>query len=103
VPVGSVITATATDPADNTSEFSACLTVLPSPPLPLLTLSRATGDQVSLTWTNTATGFVLKETDNSSPPIQWATVTNTPVDSAGQLVVTLDRQPGNRFYLLSFE
>ncbi len=32
VPVGYVITATATDSANNTSEFSACVPVAPVPP-----------------------------------------------------------------------
>jgi hypothetical protein len=58
---------------------------------------------VSLKWTNTASGFVLKETGSLSPPIQWTTVTNTPVVANGQFVVSLVRQPGNRYYMLSFE
>jgi hypothetical protein len=58
---------------------------------------------MSIAWTNTAAGFVLKQTDNLSPPIQWAAVTNSPVVNNGQLVVTLPAGVGNRFYVLSFE
>jgi titin len=100
VPVGFVITATATDSANNTSEFSACV---PVSSVPSLAVVPATNHQVSIAWTNTATGFVLKQTDSLSPPVQWAAVTNSPVVNNGQLVVTLPADAGNRFYVLSFE
>lgn len=100
VPVGFVITATATDSANNTSEFSACV---PVGSVPSLVVVPATNHQVSIAWTNTATGFVLKQTDSLSPPVQWAAVTNSPVVNNGQLVVTLPADAGNRFYVLSFE
>ena len=100
VPVGFVITATATDSANNTSEFSACV---PVGSVPSLVVVPATNHQVSIAWTNTATGFVLKQTDSLSPPVQWAAVTNSQVVNNGQLVVTLPADAGNRFYVLSFE
>ena len=99
VPVGYVITATATDSANNTSEFSACVPVAPAP---ALTVSPAPNQQVTLAWTNTATGFVLKQTGSLSPPIQWTTVTNSPVLTNGQFVVTLSAAAGSRFYVLQF-
>ena len=34
---------------------------------------------------------------------QWAAVTNIPVVTNGQFVVTLSATTGNRFYALSFE
>ena len=100
VPVGYVITATATDSANNTSESSGCST---AGPVPTLSISPSTNQQVTLAWTNTTTGFVLKQTDSLSPPIQWTTVTNSPVVTNGQFVVTLPAGTGNRFYVLSFE
>jgi len=100
VPVGYAITATATDSANNTSEFSACIPVSSAPSL---TVGPAANHQVRLAWTSTATGFVLKQTGSLSPPVQWTTVTNSPVLSNGQFVVTLAASSGNRFYLLRFE
>jgi hypothetical protein len=100
VALGHVITATATDPANNTSEFSACRTVL-SPPR--LALNPPNSGQIALAWTNTAPGFVLKETANLAPPVVWSTVTNVPVTLNGQFVVTLPRVNANRFYQLNFE
>jgi hypothetical protein len=98
--VGYVITATATDSAKNTSEFSACV---PVGSVPALKVAPAAGHQVSIAWTNTTTGFGLKQTSNLSPPIQWTAVTNTPVVSNGQFVVTLSAVTGSRFYVLSFQ
>ncbi len=100
VPPGQVITATATDPANNTSEFSACVTVLP---LPRLNFASVSGNQMLLSWTNAATGFRLKETEDLTPPVVWSTVTNLPVLSNGQWVVTLPREADRRFYTLSLE
>ena len=100
VPVGYAITATATDSANNTSEFSACV---PVTSVPTLQVVPAINHQVNIAWTNTATGFVLKQTDSLSPPVQWTTVTNSPVMTSGQFVVTLSAATGNRFYVLSFE
>jgi hypothetical protein len=59
--------------------------------------------QSSLVWTNTATGFVLKQTDNLSPPVQWTTVTNSPVVINGQFVLPLSADVNSRFYVLSFQ
>ena len=100
VPVGYVISATATDGANNTSEFSACI---PVGPVPALAVSPATGNQVRLTWTNTATGFVLKQTDSLSPPVQWTNVSTSPIVSNGQFVVTVPADQARRYYALRFE
>ncbi len=99
---GHAVTATATDPANNTSEFSACAIIQALPPSPRLAISFPS-NLVSFTWTNTATGFVLKTTSSLSAPVQWTTVTNAAVQSNGQYVVTMPRPPGDRFYRLSLE
>jgi hypothetical protein len=93
------ITATATDPANNTSEFSACAAVLPFPPSPFLNVSFSAG-QLTFSWTNSATCFALQETESLSPPIQWAAVTNAPIATNGQFLVTLPLPAGNHFYQL---
>ena len=98
--VGYVVAATATDSANNTSEFSACV---PVTSVPTLQVVAATNHQVKLAWTNTTSGFGLKQTGSLSPPIQWTAVTNIPVVFNGQLVVTLSAATGSRFYVLSFE
>jgi hypothetical protein len=100
LPVGYAITATATDSANNTSEFSACV---PVASVPTLKVVPASNQQVSITWTSTTTGFGLKQTSSLSPPIQWTAVTNTPVVSNGQFVVTLSAGTGSRFYVLDFQ
>jgi hypothetical protein len=71
--------------------------------VPTLKVVPATNQQVSIAWTNTTTGFGLKQTSSLSPPIQWATVTNIPVVINGQFVVTLPAGTGSRFYILSFQ
>lgn len=100
VPIGHVITATATDPANNTSEFSACRVVIAAP---TLSISVGNENQLSLAWTNSALGFSLMETESLLPPVQWRPVTNAPIIVNGQLVVSLSAPPGNRFYLLSLQ
>jgi parallel beta-helix repeat protein len=99
LPASYAITATAIDSANNTSEFSACIPVVPTPTLTV----GLTNQQVSLVWTNTPTGFVLKQTDSLWPPVHWTSVTNSPVLANGQFVVTLSANAASRFYVLSFE
>ena len=72
--------------------------------VPALTVNpKPATHQVSLAWTNTTTGFVLEQTSSLSPPIQWTTVTNAPVNTNGQFVVTLSDVTGSWFYVLSFQ
>lgn len=100
VPLGYVIAATATDSANNTSEFSADV---PVSSVPVLSISPAANQQVTLAWPSTASGFVLKQTGSLAPVIQWTPVTNPPVPINGQFVVTLPTSAGSRFYVLSLE
>src|SRR5262249_62029226 len=86
VPAGYVITATATDPANNTSEFSTCLPVSPAP---LLSIAALISQQVRLSWPVTSPGFALKQTTNLTPPIVWSPVTNSVITTNSQFTVTV--------------
>lgn len=98
--VGYSISATATDPTGNTSEFSAGVS---AGPVPRLTAIPAANRQLTLSWTNTAAGFALQQAPSLTPPIQWTAVTNLPTIMNGQCVVTLTTGGSNLFYRLSFQ
>jgi parallel beta-helix repeat protein len=75
-PTGYVITATATAPTKNTSEFSAA--VMPSVTQPQsveLSVNRTNGSTsnsvATVSWPRTATGFSLEHTFSLTPPTQW--------------------------------
>ncbi len=103
VPIGYVITATATDPANNTSEFSGCALIASVPTLKFTPPATGPSPKLTLAWTNTTSGFVLKQTLSLVPPITWTTVTNVPVNTNGQFVVAVPISVTNRFFTLSFE
>src|SRR5262249_35726820 len=99
VPTSYAITATATDPAGNTSEFSAGVPVTGVPRLDLGLTNR----QATLSWTNNPSGFVLQETSSLAPPVTWAPVTNMPSSAGGMLWLTLPVETTNRFFMLNFQ
>ena len=83
VPSSYLITATATDPAGNTSAFSAGLPITVGPAGVSLSISR-NNTQVTVAWPSAAAGFQLQATAALKPPIQWHAVTN-PVSDNGNL------------------
>lgn len=97
-----VVTATATDPAGNTSEFSspASLTV---GPLSVWLSTMRDGDTLTMSWPSAATaaGLQLQATP-SLAPAQWHTVTNGIVDdgTTSRLVVTNQPPFTNQFFRL---
>lgn len=101
LPQGYVVTATATDPDGNSSEFSKCMAVTRTPELQY-NYNRQSGS-FTLSWTNTPGGFVLKQTPDLSPPVNWSSVTNTITVQGGMLSVVLPVGQGNMFYALAPE
>jgi titin len=99
IPAGWVVTATATDPANNTSEFSAWIPVVIVPqvqPGAVNPISR----QISLSWTNNGGSYVLQQTFSLNSPQQWTVITNTPALSNGFFVLPLPATNANAFYRL---
>ncbi len=99
--VGDLITASATDSNNNTSEFSAAVAVATRPTL-VFTNSAANTNQFTLAWPTNAPGFSLQATTNLSPVIVWSPVTNNAVVAGTNFSVTLTRTNRNRFFRLIF-
>ncbi|HXI70580.1 MAG TPA: hypothetical protein VNN22_09535 [Verrucomicrobiae bacterium] len=99
VPANWVVTATATGPADNTSEFSGWMSVVQ---VPNLQLAFGTDQsQIAVSWTNNSASFVLQQTDNLSPPVLWTPAVNSPVLTNNHFVVVLPATNSSSFYRLS--
>lgn len=100
VPTGHFITATATDSAGNTSEFSAMAKVEPLPCLESgLDLSKGT---IQLRWKPVGEKWSLEMTRSLTQPIVWVPVDIVPRQFAGTNIVELPLGEGNAFYRLMF-
>ena len=76
VPADHLITATATDPAGNTSAFSAGIPITAGQAGVSLSVTRSSSGQTSISWPTAATGFQLEAAASLQLPIQWYPVTN---------------------------
>jgi len=98
VPPGWVVTATATDANNNTSEFSAWVPAVAVPPIQL---TQPNASQISLFWTNNGGSFALLQADSLTPPIIWSVVTNVPALLNNFLVTSLGTTNASVFYRLT--
>jgi titin len=104
-PSGWMIAATATDAANNTSEFSPNVAV---GGVPQVTLQSGGMQQATLGWlvTNAYGGtWQLTQATNLTPPVVWSNVTNTPtvLSNGTWFTVTLDATNDLRFYRLRYQ
>lgn len=96
VPVGWVITATATDSANNTSEFSKWL---PASFVPQLqTATRLVSGQFTLSWTNNGGSFSLMQSTNINPPLWLPTGIASPTSGVYSVLMIPSNQAN--FYRL---
>jgi parallel beta-helix repeat protein len=97
VPSNWVVTATATDPNNNTSEFSAWVSALYVPPV--LIASGKTSNNQTISWLNNGGTYTLQQTLNLAPP-QWTTVNLNPSLSNGLFSITVSTTNAGTFYRL---
>jgi len=104
VPVGQLITATATDAGNNTSEFSVGIPVLTPPPLTATASAAGGKPQLTLSWpTNNlaAATFTIVQATNLTPPVVWTALTNAPAVVGTNYSVNLASINSQRYYRLS--
>lgn len=94
---GQFLTATATDAANNTSEFSPCLPVHTSATDARLTMVRA-GNTVTILWPTTA-GATLETSPSLVAPV-WSKVSAPPAVEAGNYKLTLPASLPQSFFRL---
>ena len=70
LPAGQVITATATDPDNNTSEFSPCVTVVTDTNYVAFSFRTTTNANI-LSWPVWAAANLLQRATNLSSPVNW--------------------------------
>ena len=101
-PADWLVTATATDPAGNTSAFSAGAPLAAGPAGVTLSITRSNNLQMILTWPSAAAGFQLEAAGSFRPPVQWFPVTNAVSDDGLLKTCLIQASPAtNQFYRLS--
>ncbi len=80
-------TATSTDPAGNTSEFSQCVAVINDTNYVVLRFT--TGPPYTLSWLATASGFALERATNLKPVIVWQSISNGITTNRGNVIFAI--------------
>jgi uncharacterized repeat protein (TIGR01451 family) len=92
----STVTSEVADAATADNTVKTTTTVIARPQLAIA----LAGTNVVLSWTNSATGFSLEATGQLATPGDWMAVTNMPVVTNAQKVVTLGLRATNQFFRL---
>jgi parallel beta-helix repeat protein len=98
LPSNWVVTATATDPNNNTSEFSVWVPILSIPTMQITPVN-ANNNQTSISWLNNGGNYTLQQTLSLSLP-QWTTVSNIPALPNGSFSIALLTTNPSTFYRL---
>ncbi len=89
-----------TNVAGGTVSASAQLTVIGGVTTNALLYITRSDTNVLIYWTNTTVGLSLKQTDDVTPPISWAPVTNVAVNANGNFSITLPADAAKKFFQL---
>jgi hypothetical protein len=96
-PEGSTISATATDAANNTSEFSNCALVQAPP---VLTVSPVNQRMVALSWPAGTQQYAVQFTTSLTPPVRWQSVRGIPALEDGRYTLNIPFAQKAAYFIL---
>jgi hypothetical protein len=92
-PSNAVVTATATDPGGNTSEFSFASALTTGPQSVALSIARS-GNTEIVSWPSVAAAFQLQAAGSAKSPIPWQTISNGISDNGTWKSYVVTNGPG---------
>ena len=84
----------------NQGVIAAADVVIPVSVVPPMLGVSFSADALNFSWPVSAIGFALEQTESLTPPIQWSSVTNTPVVVGDLQTLSLQPTNGTAFYRL---